>query len=237
MIVEVLYPRVAQLFGDQGNVDYLKLCLPQAHFRYCDLQSTPYFAHHKVDLVVLGSCTENMQRLIVQHLSPYRERLERMIEDGVFFLVTGSGFDVFGKKIIDEDKKEFSALGLFDYHIVQDRMHRFNSFVLAKHKGIEMVGFKSQFTRVYPKSTLPSFMKMIRGEGYNPDVAYEGLHRNNFYATQTLGPLLVLNPLFTTNLLKQMGLRNMKLPHHDALMHAYQKRLQELSSPNMKDYP
>lgn len=237
MIIEVMYPRIAQLFGDQGNVDYLRKCLPQAHFRFCDLNSTPYFAHHAVDMVVMGSSSEHVQLLMIEHLLPYRDRILKLIDEGVFFLVTGTSFDLFGHSIQDDEGIVHPALHLFDYTVVQDRMNRFNSFVLGHHKGIELVGFKSQFTRVYPRSELPSMMKILRGEGYNPDERYEGIHRNNFYATQMLGPILILNPFFTLNLLKQLGLKNYKLPYHEAVIHAYQKRLQEFNNPNVIDYP
>ena len=31
-VIEALYPEVCNLFGDTGNLRYLKLCLPQATF-------------------------------------------------------------------------------------------------------------------------------------------------------------------------------------------------------------
>jgi lipid II isoglutaminyl synthase (glutamine-hydrolysing) len=237
MIIEVMYPRVAQLFGDQGNIDYLKRCLPQAHFRYCDLNSTPYFAHHSVDMIIIGPSSERVQRLMIEHLLPYRERILSLIEQGVIFLITGTSFDIFGQHIQSDEGQKHSALNLFEFTVVQDRLKRFNSFMLGQHKGMELVGFKSQFTRVYPKSDLPAMMKMVRGEGYYPQALYEGIHRNNFYATQMLGPILILNPFFTIQLLKLLGLKNVKLPFHEALIHAYQKRLQEFNNPAMIDYP
>ena len=43
MIIEILYPHSCNLFGDRGNVMYLKSNLPDATFIETNLNDKPYF--------------------------------------------------------------------------------------------------------------------------------------------------------------------------------------------------
>lgn len=53
IIIEELFPEVCNLFGDMGNMRYLKLCLPDAEFIETALNDKPYFAEHDVNMVYL----------------------------------------------------------------------------------------------------------------------------------------------------------------------------------------
>ena len=60
-VIEALYPEVCNLFGDTGNLRYLKLCLPQATFIETALNDEPYFVHHPVSMIYLGPMSEHTQ--------------------------------------------------------------------------------------------------------------------------------------------------------------------------------
>ena len=74
-VIEALYPEVCNLFGDTGNLRYLKLCLPQATFIETALNDEPYFVHHPVSMIYLGPMSEHTQCTIISKLAPYRERI------------------------------------------------------------------------------------------------------------------------------------------------------------------
>ena len=57
----------------------------------------------------------------------------------------------------------------------------------------------------------------------------EGLRRNNFFATYSVGPFLVLNPLFVKYLLNLMGVEDVRLAFEPTIMAAYEQRLKEFS--------
>ena len=116
-------------------------------------------------------------------------------------------------------------------------MHRFNSYVLADYNEYEFVGFKSQFARVYPIKELPIWLNVKRGIGFNKDLDPEGIKYKNFYGTHCLGPILVMNPLFTKELFKQLGYPYDKIPLEDDLMDAYHKRVLEFKNDKLINYP
>ena len=61
--------------------------------------------------------------------------------------------------------------------------------------------------------------------GINISTKYEGVQKNNLIGTCILGPILIVNPLFTKELLKTMGVENPKLAFEEEVMAAYNERL------------
>lgn len=236
MIVELLYPSVSALYGERGNIDYLKLAFKDATFIETEMNDIPYFVHNKVDFIFMGPTTERFQKIIIDKLLPYRLQLKTLIDTNCFFLITGNALEIFGSYIIDDNGNTIDALDIFPFYSKQDLMHRFNSYVLATYNSIEMLGFKSQFTMVYPLQDLPIWMEMIRGIGLNKDIPVEGIKSNNFYGTHCLGPFLILNPIFTLELFKQLGYKAEKLPFEDDLMAAYTQRIEEFKDEKNINY-
>ena len=76
-------------------------------------------------------------------------------------------------------------------------MHRHNSIFLGEFEGRPVMGFKSQFTMVYPKGEVQGLFTVTKGVGLNKKCPFEGVRRNHFFGTYLLGPLLVNNPPFT----------------------------------------
>ena len=60
MTIEFLYPELCNLYGDRGNMDYLRRCLP-ADTRQTYMGDEPWFVQHEVDLIYMCSMTERSQ--------------------------------------------------------------------------------------------------------------------------------------------------------------------------------
>lgn len=103
MTVEILYPELCNLYGDRGNIDYLRRCLP-ADYHQTHIGDEPWFVQHEVDLIYLCSMTERSQERVIRALTPYRERLAELMAAGKHFLLTGNAMEVFGKTIWDGEK-------------------------------------------------------------------------------------------------------------------------------------
>jgi len=74
--------------------------------------------------------------------------------------------------------------------------------------------------------SLPGFLTADRGIGRNTSTAVEGVRRNNFLGTSLIGPLLVVNPHFTRDLLARLDPDSEpKLAHEDFALAAYEARL------------
>lgn len=231
MKIEILYNELCNLFGDSANVSYLEKSLPKAKFIYTSINDKPSFISEDVSLVYMGPMTENTQELVINKLLPYKKEIEANIKKGTNFLVTGNAVEVFGKYIENEDGSRISGLGIFDIYAKRDMMHRYNVFVLGTFNSIEMVGFKSQFTQLYGDES-KYFIDVVRGTGFNQDSKHEGVKVNNFIGTYLLGPILILNPLFTHYLFDKMGCPDTKLVYEDEAMDAYKQRLIEFKDMN-----
>ena len=125
--IEILFPEICNLFGDNSNMDYLKKCLPKATFL-----SKP------VDLIYLGPMTERTQEKVIKKLKPYKEKIQELIEKDVIFLFTGNSLEVLGNYIENEDGSKIEGLGIFDIYSKRDMMNRHNSLFKGTFEDIEI---------------------------------------------------------------------------------------------------
>ena len=227
MKIEILFPELCNLFGDMYNMKYLKMCLPDAEFIETAIEDIPAFAREEVNLIYLGPMTEKTQEKVIAKLLPYKEKIEELIEKNVVFLFTGNAIEVLGNYIENEDSSKIEAVGIFDVHSKRDMMHRHNSYFVGKYEDIEIVGFKSQFTMLYGDNSNMYFSEVEKGIGINKESKLEGIQKNNFIGTYLLGPLLILNPLFTKKLIGKMG-AEVEVALEKEAMVAYEARLKEL---------
>lgn len=225
--IEILFPEFCNLYGDISNMKYLKKCLPNANFIETAFDEEPSFAKEKVNFIYLGPMTENMQEKVITKLKPYKERIEELIEENVIFLITGNAIEIFGKYIENEDGSKIEALGIFDIYAKRDMLHRHNSIFIGKWESIDIVGFKSQFTFAYGNNEENYFAKVEKGIGLNKESKLEGIMKNNFIGTYLIGPILILNPLFTEKLLEKMGVNKENLAYAEDVKAAYNQRLEE----------
>ena len=234
MKIEVLFPEYCNLFADPSNMKYLQQCLPEAEFIYTDYMSEPVFVTEKVDLIYMGAMTERVQTLVINKLMPYRERIIELIKEDVPFLITTNALEIIGRWIENEDGSREKALGIFDFYAKRDMMHRFNGLLKGKFKGMPILGFKTQFSMAYSSRFKHTFIQVEKGVGMNPSVDVEGIHVHNFFGTYLVGPFLVMNPEFTKDLMKVMGVENPKLAFEPVIMDAFERRMKEFSDPKTK---
>lgn len=227
MKIEILFPEFCNLFGDMYNMKYLKMCLPDAEFIETALDEKPKFIDEDIKMIYLGPMTEKTQEKVITRLKLYKNRIEELIDNNVLFLVTGNAIEVFGKYIENEDGSKIEALGIFDVYSKRDMMNRHNSYFIGKYEDIEIVGFKSQFTMMYGDNSSNYFLEVEKGIGINKESKLEGIKRNNFIGTYLIGPLLILNPLFTKKILEILG-KKPNISLESDVMAAYEARLKEL---------
>ncbi|MDR2197688.1 MAG: glutamine amidotransferase [Coriobacteriales bacterium] len=245
--LEMLYPEIANLFGDTQNLRYLALCLPEAELVRSSLNEEPAFLRRRPDLIYLGPMTENGQRLALERLLSHRERIAELIADGTVFLCTGNALELFGERIVNPVQDyELEGLGLFSLRSELALFDRLNSKVLGRFdtgasdsEPITLVGFKSQFSQVYGDNTDGFFLRCTRGVGLNRSSALEGVRRNNFFGTSLLGPMLILNPPFVRYLIELL-LPTGEAPRHLAFeqvaQQAYEERLREFEDPRTSGF-
>lgn len=227
MKIEILFPEFCNLFGDMYNMKYLKMCLPDAEFIETALDEKPKFVDEDVNLIYLGPMTEKTQEKVISKLKVYKPRIEELIEKNVVFLFTGNAIEVLGKYIENEDGSKIEGIGIFDVYAKRNMMSRHNSYMVGKYEDIEVVGFKSQFTMMYGDNSSNCFLEVEKGIGINKESKYEGIKKNNFIGTYLIGPILILNPLFTKKVMEMLGVEKEPALYNDTL-EAYNVRLKEL---------
>lgn len=234
MVVEILYSEVCNLFGDIGNVRYLEKSLPNAEFLYTRLGDKPNFVENKTDLIYLGSMSESVQELVIKELEPYKSKITELIDNGIAFVITGSAVDIFGKSIVDRNGDAVKGLGIVDMKVTRDMDHRYSGFVLAERDNLEFAGFQAQFTETVLEDDSKRFLTVKKGRGMNEKSDYEGIKINNFYATNLLGPFLLVNPIFTKKLLSNISGKEVTVAFEEESINAYKKRIEDFKNPSIK---
>ena len=221
-MIEILYPEICNLYGDSGNIllmSKMNLKLTKTLFN-----DEPYFVKNDVKMIYMGPTPEDMLEQIISKLEPYKKRIEELIKNNVYFLFTGNALDIFSKEIVLSNGKKLNGLGLIDVYVTYKE--RYNTLVLGEGEK-PIVGYKSQNS--YYKSNEEALFHLKREYSNN---LLEGIRKNNFMGTNLLGPILVLNPLFTKELFKELGY-NDDILYYDELVKAYQKRVEEYKIVNL----
>lgn len=226
MKIELLYPELCSLYGDHWNAKYLAASAGGELVEAED--GIPAFVREKVDAVCLGSMTERNQVFALEWLTPYKERIRALIEEGTVFLATGNAMELFGREIRDGNNV-LPGLGIFDYYSVRQMDDRRSCFFLGEYEDFEVVGHKGQFSFSFETESHP-FIAVKGGFGSNLDSKNEGFHYKNFFGTYLLGPFLPLNPHFARRLLSVLGIDGPIALERECLA-SFEYRLKELKRP------
>lgn len=213
-----LYYDLMNYYGEQGNVLALKTAIEYAGFKVNikTLSVDDEIDFEKYDIFYMGMGTKRNQELVRKDILKYKDKIENVI-DKKMFIMTGNSYELFGKKI--DDKK---CLGVFNFEskttdrIVGEQV--FKSDIIKE----TIIGFQNRFSSNNIKDDY--LFEVIKGTGNDSESKVEGIHKNNFFGTYLLGPILIRNPYFKDALLKYIGIDkvNTKLTDYKAY-HEYLK--------------
>lgn len=213
-----LYYDLMNYYGEQGNVLALKTAIEYAGFKVNikTLSVDDEIDFEKYDIFYMGMGTKKNQEIVRKDILKYKDKIENVI-DKKMFIMTGNSYELFGKKI--DDKK---CLGIFNFEskttdrIVGEQV--FKSDIIKE----TIIGFQNRFSSNNIKDDY--LFEVIKGTGNDSESKVEGIHKNNFFGTYLLGPILIRNPYFKDALLKYIGIDkvNTKLVDYKAY-HEYLK--------------
>lgn len=206
MIIHIahLYYDLMNLYGESGNIKALKMQLENQGIKvkidFLTITDTLRFSDY--DFVYIGMGTEQNQQIILKHLSPYKKEIEKAIEDGTFFLVTGNALELFGKYIITN--KKIKGLNIFSFETRQQEL-RIVEECIGNTSFINkpILGFQNR-CGVMQNVKEDSFLTLTKGTGYAPKTIQEGIVKNHFYGTYLVGPILIRNPELLKYFVKQL---------------------------------
>ncbi len=213
-----LYYDLMNYYGEQGNVLALKTAIEYAGFKVNikTLSVDDEIDFEKYDIFYMGMGTKRNQEIVRKDILKYKEKIENVI-DKKMFIMTGNSYELFGKKI--DDKK---CLGIFNFNSkTTDRIVGEQVFKCDIIKET-VIGFQNRFSSNDIKDDY--LFEVIKGTGNDIESKVEGIHKNNFFGTYLLGPILIRNPYFKDALLKYIGIDkvNTKLVDYKAY-HEYLK--------------
>lgn len=223
-----LYYDLMNLYGENGNIRYLKRKLEEQEFDVTVhfLSMEDEIDYDKYDIYYIGTGSEENKIIVLEDMLKDKDCILKAIKDNKYFLVTGNALDMFGKVINREDDK-IEALGTFDYEVNEEEFRivgeQLYSSNVIKEK---IVGFQNR-NSVLVNNSDNTLFDVIKGTGNKPNDSNEGIHENNFFGTYLLGPILVRNPYFTDYIIKKickdMGVK-------------YKKQNQDVSYIAYKEY-
>lgn len=200
-----LYYDLLNLYGESGNVKALQYQLENqgvnVKIKFATLGDSINF--NEYDFVYIGAGTEENQKLALKHLMKYKEDIKKSIDQGKFFLVTGNAVELFGKCIIDKNEKRIRAIHAFDFYTKQENFRMVDE-ALVKSKFLKsyILGFQNQSSVI--KSNENVMFEVIKGIGSFPNSKIEGIHKNHFYGTYLIGPILIRNPELLKYMVKEL---------------------------------
>ena len=190
------YPDLMSLYGSYANVSVLKRRLEQMG---STVTVTPVLPGQEADLsdadfLYMGAGTEHAQKAALADFARYGEAVKAAAENGVTMLFAGTAMELLGKTITDNDGKVYDGIGLAGFTAVQGTK-RFVEDVYG-HTDLypeAVVGFMNKCSTISGVET-PLLTSLSLGFGNEGEKTPEGFHRNNVFASQLTGPLLVKNP-------------------------------------------
>ena len=190
------YPDLMSLYGSYANVSVLKRRLEQMGNTVTVTSVLPgqEFDLSGADFLYMGAGTEHAQKAALADFARYGEAVKAAAENGVTMLFAGTAMELLGKTITGADGTVCDGIGLADFTSVQGTK-RFVEDVYG-HTDLypeAVVGFMNKCSTISGVET-PLLTSLSLGFGNEGEKTPEGFHRNNVFASQLTGPLLVKNP-------------------------------------------
>lgn len=190
-----LYPEKLNLYGDRGNIASLVYRLEkrgiECSVKEYDLADDIDFEN--IDIIYLGGGTDKDQAIVRQTLMNKKEEFKNYVEKGGCVLAVCQSFEMLGKYLEQDGKKE-PCLDILDIYTLYAKDRKIGNIVLKNEElGFDIAGFENHGGRVFSNQCAP-LGKVVKGFGNNGESGTEGVIYKNVIATYLHGPLLPKNP-------------------------------------------
>lgn len=197
MKILYLYYDIMNLYGESGNIRMAERMFREAG-QDVEVDGKTVTDKHidfeKYDFIYCGAGSENSRDVVLRHLSFFKDSLQKAFEKGTVMLFTGNSYEMLGREIAVGDNKT-EGLGLFDFTVQEQRKDRYSGDVTFRCKLFEgeLIGYINKCSKVEGiKKPLFEIEEVVG----TVEVGSEGIHEENFFGTQIIGPILVKNPDF-----------------------------------------
>lgn len=203
-----LFPDILFLHGERGNIMALKrmaaLAGIELEVEKIDFKS-PDFEPMDYGIIFCPPGEVAAFEAVIEKLNPCCDKLREFVESGRVLISTGTGICIFGKDTKREDGSIIEGLGLIDCSF-EERKYVYGDDICFNENyseaNEECFGVQVQMIDVICREE-DCFGKLIYGFGNTGNDRNEGVIKNNSIFTNVLGPLLVLNPWLTKEIIKK----------------------------------
>ena len=195
-----LYPNLMNMYGDYANILALKKHLEDQGLTvkvdYKDINEDIDFSLY--DFIYMGSGTESKELIALNDIIKYKDEFNNLVNNNKVILFTGNASELLGKSIDDN-----LALNVFDFK-TQHIDKRYTGDVIVYNDEIgELVGFVNKSSIISGDKEHKLFKYIFKDNNLN-DEEYEGYIKNNVFATELIGPILLKNPNFMKYIVKKL---------------------------------
>ncbi len=195
-----LYPNLMNMYGDYANILALKKHLEDQGLTvkvdYKDINEDIDFSLY--DFIYMGSGTESKELIALNDIIRYKDEFNNLVNNNKVILFTGNASELLGKSIDDN-----LALNVFDFK-TQHTDKRYTGDVIVYNDEIgELVGFVNKSSIISGDKEHKLFKYIFKDNNLN-DEEYEGYIKNNAFATELIGPILLKNPNFMKYIVKKL---------------------------------
>ena len=191
------YPDLMSLYGSYANLSVLQRRLEAMGNTITVEQVRPGESRDisGADFLFMGAGTERAQKAaLADFLLHYGNDVRFAAEDGVTMLFAGNSMELLGRTITDADGKDYDGIGLARFTSVQGKRRIVEDVYGQTDLYPEaIVGFMNKCSLLSGVET-PLITSMAMGFGNEAKNGPEGFHKNNVFASQLTGPILVKNP-------------------------------------------
>lgn len=188
------YYDLLNLYGDSGNVRALAYHLREqgvdVTVHRLTLEDPKEIASY--DWIYMGCGIERSLILALTDIRKYKEAFQKALDDGTYILATGNSFELFGKEI-RMPNRTYPCLGLLDFST--EYKARTVHDLLLPYGEHQLMGFENHSGVTVENHEKPFLTS---------DDRMEGVTKNHFTGTYTVGPLLVRNPFLCRELVKNL---------------------------------
>jgi len=188
------YYDLLNLYGESGNVRILEHHLREqgidVKVDYLSLEDPKDISSY--DWIYIGCGVERSLILALTDIKKYRDAFADAISGGTHILATGNSFELFGREI-RMPSKTYKALGLLSF-ATEYKTRTVHDLLLPYGKQT-LVGFEN-----HSGATVES----EEARFIDTEERKEGVRKNHFLGTYTIGPLLVRNPFFLKTYMEEL---------------------------------
>lgn len=199
-----LYPRLLNLYGDQGNIITLK---KRCQWRGIEVEFEEINSGDKIkehDLYFIGGGQDKQQEEVKDELLSNKKELQAQAKEGAVFLGICGGYQLFGHYYQPHNKEKLEGISLMDAYTVAGNK-RFIGNVTVKTDFLTpdtLVGFENHSGLTYLQGDTKPLGITSVGNGNNGKDKTEGARYNNVFGTYLHGSLLPKNPHFADYLIE-----------------------------------